>query len=197
MTRAFPVQLSRAIDAGDPISAFQAPDALFHMCYPFGDIAGAENFCRETLDPLMQAMPDLERRDMIVVDGVTPEGAQWVGTMGSYMGTFRAPFLDIPPTGHLAHIRYHEFYRFEGETLAEAQIIWDIPELMIQARAWPMAPQLGAFLFTPAPATQDGLTTSGSGDTALQHVHDMLTALCSHPAQALREVFQQRQAHRG
>ncbi len=96
-------------------------------------------------------MPDLERRDMIVLAGTTPEGQDWVGCMGNYIGTFRAPFLDIPPTGHLAHMRYHEFFRVEDGQVTEMQTIWDIPELMMQAGAWPLAPQLGAFLCTPAP----------------------------------------------
>ncbi len=98
-------------------------------------------------------MPDLERRDMIVMAGTTPEGQDWIGAMGNYMGTFTAPFLGIPPTGHLAHMRYHEFFRVEGGRVTEMQAIWDIPELMMQARAWPMAPQLGGFLCTPAPMT--------------------------------------------
>ena len=47
------------------------------------------------------------------------------------------------------------------------QAIWDIPELMMQARAWPMAPQLGAFLATPAPMSGDGLAVAGDGQKAL------------------------------
>ena len=127
-------------------------------------------------------MPDLERRDMIVLAGTTPQGQDWIGCMGSYMGTFLAPFLDIPPTGHLAHMRYHEFYRIEDGRVTELQMIWDIPELMMQARAWPMAPQLGAFLNTPGPMSGDGLAVQGDGQAALGHVIDMLTALCRHPA---------------
>jgi predicted ester cyclase len=127
-------------------------------------------------------MPDLERRDMIVLAGQTPEGQDWVGTMGNYVGTFTMPILEIPPTGHLAHMRYHEFYRLEGGKIVEVQAIWDIPELMMQANAWPMAPQLGKFLMTPAPMTQDGLTATGDGSSTMRHVIDMLTDLCKHPA---------------
>jgi predicted ester cyclase len=101
--------------------------------------------------------------------------------MGGYMGTFLAPFLGIPPTGQLAHMRYHEFFRLEDGRVTGMQAIWDIPELMMQARAWPMAPQLGAFLATPAPASGDGLTATGDGQAALEHVIGMLTALCRYP----------------
>lgn len=159
-----------------------APDARLHLCAPFGDLAGPDPLYETAYAPLLAAMPDLERRDMIVMAGTTPEGQDWIGTMGNYMGTFTAPFLDIPPSGHLAHMRYHEFFRVENGKITEMQAIWDIPELMVQAKAWPMAPQLGAFLATPAPMTQDGLTVSGDGQAAMDRVVGMLTDLCRHPA---------------
>jgi predicted ester cyclase len=157
-----------------------SPDAVLHLCHPFGDLTGAD-FVDTCLAPLAAAMPDLERRDMILLAGTTPEGQDWVAAMGCYMGTFLAPFLGIPPTGHLAHMRYHEFFRLEDGRVTGMQAIWDIPELMMQARAWPMAPQLGAFLATPAPASGDGLTATGDGQAALDHVIGMLTALCRYP----------------
>lgn len=158
-----------------------APGVRVRMCHPFGDVVGGAAFHDAAYAPLLAAMPDLERRDMIVMAGTTPEGQDWVGCMGNYMGTFRAPFLDIPPTGHLAHMRYHEFFRLEDGKITEMQAIWDIPELMMQAGAWPMAPQLGAFLCTPAPMSGDGLAVHGDGQAALDHVVAMLTDLCKFP----------------
>ncbi len=170
--------LDGLVDAAAPI----------HMGHPFGSGTGPAHLAA-ALAMLAQAMPDLERRDMILTAGTTPEGQDWVGCMGAYMGTHLAPVLDIPPTGHLAHMRYHEFFRIEGGRITEAQIIWDIPELMMQAGAWPMAPQLGKFLCTPGPMTQDGLQTHGEGQTALAHVIAMLTDLCRHPAEGGPEVM--------
>ncbi len=164
------------------------PDATIHMCHPFGDVQGADTF--DTLfAPLLHAMPDLERRDMITLSGTTPEGQTWVGCMGNYMGTMVRSWLDIPPTGHLTHMRYHEFYKLVGDQIVEAQIIWDIPEVMMQANAWPMAPQLGKYLCTPAPMSQDGLTATGDGQATLDHVIAMLTDLCKHPAHGGPEVM--------
>lgn len=164
-------------------------DAKILLCHPFGDGIGGAHL-GAALRALATALPDLERRDMIVTAGTTPEGQDWVGAMGNYMGTFLAPFLGIPPTGHLAHMRYHEFFRVEDGQVTEAQIIWDIPEVMMQAGAWPMAPQLGKFLCTPAPMTQDGLTAGGDGQPAMDHVLAMLTDLCRHPAEGGPEVMQ-------
>ncbi len=159
-----------------------SPNATIHMCYPFGDLSDGNAYFTQCLAPLNQAIPDLERRDMILLAGTTPEGQDWIGAMGNYMGTFLSPFLDIPPTGHLVHMRYHEFYRVDNGMITEMQAIWDIPELMMQASAWPMAPQLGAYLCTPPPMSGDGLTVSGDGQMAYDHVVAMLTDLCKYPS---------------
>lgn len=159
------------------------PDASLHLCHPFGELTGPDALHDRALAPLLAAMPDLERRDMIVMAGTTPEGQDWVGCMGNYMGTFLSPFLGIRPTGHLAHMRYHEFFRIEGGRIVEMQAIWDIPELMMLAGVWPLAPQFGAYLCTPAPMTGDGLATDGDGAAAMAHVMAMLTDLCRHPAE--------------
>ena len=132
-----------------------AADAVLHMCHPFGTLEGPNAYFENCIGKLNKAIPDLERRDMIVLAGTTTEGQDWIGTMGNYMGTFVAPFMDIPPTGQLAHMRYHEFFKIDDGKVVEMQAIWDLPELMMQARAWPMAPQLGAFLCTPAPMAMD------------------------------------------
>lgn len=164
------------------LEGLMAPDAVLRLCHPFGDLAGPGALTGVAYAPLLNALPDLERRDQIVLAGTTAEGQDWIGCMGAYMGTFLAPFLDIPPTGHLAHMRYHEFFRVEAGQVVEMQAIWDIPELMMQAGAWPMAPQLGAFLSTPGPMSGDGLAVSGDGAAALARVVAMLTDLCRHPA---------------
>lgn len=164
------------------LGALFAPDAAVRMCHPFGDFVGPKAFATGCYDPLLTAMPDLERREMILLAGCSPDGKEWVACMGNYMGTFVAPFLGIPSTGHLCHMRYHEFFQLEQGRVVEMQAIWDIPELMMQARAWPMGPQLGAYLATPAPMTQDGLTAQGDGSAALAQVQAMLFDLCRHPA---------------
>lgn len=169
-------------DVRSTLAALFSPDAVIRLCHPFGTVEGHDAFFETALMPLHAAMPDLERRDMIVMAGRTNEGHDWIGTMGNYMGTFLVPFQNIPPTGHLAHMRYHEYFRFENGKVIEVQAIWDLPELMMQAGAWPMAPQLGAFLCTPAPMAGDGLTVRGSGQAALDCVLGMVADLVQHPA---------------
>ncbi|MFT4717411.1 MAG: putative ester cyclase, partial [Paracoccaceae bacterium] len=188
-----PLRLAMADFAEAPVRAeigkVFAPDATLNLCHPFGDLTGPDVLYDALYAPLFTAMPDLERRDMIVIAGTTSEGQDWVGTMGNYMGTFTSPYLGIPPTGHLAQMRYHEFYKLEAGQIVEMQAIWDIPELMMQADVWPLSPQLGVALCTPAPMTQDGLTTSGNGQSAMDRVVGMLTDLCRHPAEGGPEIM--------
>ena len=176
------------------LAKLMAPDAVVHMPRPFGDLTGPQEYYDTCYAPLLEALPDLERRDWIVMGGVTEHGGNWIGCGGHYMGTFVGPWLDIPPTGHLAHMRFHEFYRFEDGKIVEIQALWDIPEVMMQANAWPMAPSLGLEFCIPGPATQDGLVP-GPYDPELaqascQHVVDMLTFMKKHPSKGGPEVME-------
>lgn len=176
------------------LSNLAVAGAHFHLAHPIGTLAGPEAFFENAIAPLAQAMPDFERRDSIVMAGPTPQGDHWVGCCGNYVGTFKAPFLDIPPTGHVVAMRFHEFYRFEDGKVVEFQGLWDIPELMMQAGAWPMQPSLGREWQVPGPATQDGLVLgpydeAGSQETC-QHIIDMLTAMKRHPSQGGPEMME-------
>lgn len=169
-------------------------DAVFHLAHPFGDIIGPEAFHDQALAVLKSAWPDVERRDWIVMAGQDEQGANWVGCGGHYIGTFIAPFLDIPPTGHLVHMRYHDFYRIEDGQIVEYQALWDIPEVMMQANAWPMAPSLGREFCIPGPSSGDGLTRPERNDAvsreSRQFIIEMLEHMKRHPAKGGPEVME-------
>ncbi|MCY3878973.1 MAG: hypothetical protein OXF74_07320 [Rhodobacteraceae bacterium] len=57
-------------------------------------------------------------------------------------------------------MRFHEFFHMQDGHIAEMQTLWDMPEVMMQAGAWPMALSLGREWHVPGPATQDGLNIS-------------------------------------
>lgn len=132
-------------------------DCEIHLSFPFEDLTGPAELHRQVFMPLIHAVPDLERRVFLEVSGPAERGS-WVGCAGNYVGVFEHPWLDIPPTCHFVYMRFHEFYRIEQGRIVEMQGIWDIPQLMLQARAWPLAPALGAELMAPSPAPQDGLS---------------------------------------
>lgn len=170
------------------------PKAVVHLCHPFGDVLGPENFYETAYAGLLAAVPDLERRDDIVIAGTTPEGADWLGCGGYYTGRFVRPWMDIPPTGHLLHMRFHEFFRFEDGKIVEVQLLWDLPEVMMQANTWPMAPSLGREWHVPGPATQDGLVPGphdhAASEASRQLIIDMLSHMSRHPRQGGPEVME-------
>jgi len=176
------------------LSALAAPDALFRLSHPFGDMIGPDAFLANALAPLKAAWPDLERRDWIVATGNDQNGATWIGFAGHFFGTFKAPFLGIPATGKPTHMRFHEFYRLKGGKIVEMQAIWDVPEVMMQAGAWPMAPSLGRELFVPGPSTCDGLARAprdpAASDACKDIVVDMLAHMIRHPSQGGPEVME-------
>jgi len=156
-----------------------APDCEIHLAFPFEDIDGPGELYERAYKPLLQAVPDLERRDFILMAGGSKD-ENWVGCGGHYMGLFEHPWLDIPATRHMVAMRYHEFFRIDDGKIVEMQAIWDIPQLMMQADAWPMSPSLGVEWLAPAPATQDGLTieydpkrTTTSVDLVVAMLNDM------------------------
>lgn len=134
------------------------PAARIHLAYPFEDLDGPRELYRRVYRPLLDALPDLERRDFIVIAGSADTG-DWVGCAGYYIGVFERPWLDIPATRQPVTLRFHEFFRVVDGRIVEMQALWDIPEVMLQARAWPLAPSLGVAIHVPGPATQDGLVS--------------------------------------
>ncbi len=180
--------MGRAGRAGE--DAF-APGARVRMCAPFGDLQGWSGWWERCLAPLAEAMPDVERRVHIRIAGPDEHGGQWIGCGGYYLGTFERPWMDIPATGRVTHMRFHEFFRIEGGKVVEVQALWDIPEVMMQARAWPLAPSLGRDWHIPGPATCDGLGPhAGDGAAAAAHVVEMLNYLKRHPSQGGPEVME-------
>lgn len=171
-----------------------ATDATCRLAHPLGEMTGPQELWQNAFAPLADAIPDIERRDYIVMAGPDGEGADWVGCGGYYTGVMTGPWLEIPPTGHVVHMRFHEFYRFRDGRVVEIQALWDIPEVMMQARAWPMAPSLGREWHVPGPATEDGLVPGpwdeGRATKGVAHVVEMLEHMKRHPAMGGPEVME-------
>ena len=169
-------------------------DARVCLAHPFGNLQDPEQLYDKVYAPLHAAFPDLERRDYIVISGHTEQDDQWIGCAGCYIGTFANHWLDIPSTGHIAHMRFHEFYRIQNNHVVEVQALWDIPELMMQAKAWPMTPGLGREWNVPGPATQDALKTDPYDATrsarSRDHILDMLAAMIRYPSEGGPEVME-------
>ena len=100
-----------------------AENAVIKLSHPIGTLPSATHWIDDVFGGLAKAIPDLERRDLIVIGGTSEIGADWVGCCGYYTGTFSCSWMDIPPTGHMASLRFHEFFRFEDGKVTEEKLL--------------------------------------------------------------------------
>ncbi|GGL61240.1 ester cyclase [Wenxinia marina] len=143
------------------LQALYAPDAEWRGSCPIDEMQGAEAIAEGAWGPLLQAIPDLERRDDIFVAG-SYDGRTYVAAVGHYCGTFRQDWLTIPATGRPVFLRYGEVHRVEGGRIVQSNCLWDVLDLIRQAGFWPLPPSLGTEGRWPGPITGDGVRLAPS-----------------------------------
>ena len=80
------------------LKAVVAPDAVLHMPHPLGDFEGPEAFYAACYAPLIEAMPDLERRDWIVMAGRMRQGPiGWAAAGITWARSWRRGWIFRPP----------------------------------------------------------------------------------------------------
>lgn len=161
-------------DAAAALRAALAPDATWHVSHPMNELRGAAAVWQGLYAPLQAALPDLERRTDLFFGGpwlppaVGAVGHSpadiagpgwWCTAVGHYLGTFKAPWLGIAPTGEPATLRFGEFYRFdsEGRQITEARVLLDVLDFARQAGRLALPPGSGLDILVPGPAPHDGL----------------------------------------
>ena len=132
------------------LAAAYHPDAAWRGSHPMDEMAGIQAIEARVWRPLLDAFPDLERRDLIVAAG-RYGGADLVATMGHYLGTFRRDWLGIPATGGPLYLRSAEVHRLERGRIRQSTVLIDVLDAVRQAGIWPIAPSLGAELPWPPP----------------------------------------------
>jgi len=131
-------------------------DVLWEVFHPFNTLKGLEEASKSFWNTLRTAVPDLERR-IDIFAGDVYKGEYWVTCMGYLCGTFKKPWLGIPPTGGVVYVRIGEFYKVRDAKITQAHVLLDIPDLMRQAGVYPFRPMLGAPGIVPGPKKHDGL----------------------------------------
>lgn len=149
----------------EPTSLRERLGALYHDhaawrdSHPLNEVKGLAAIEEIVWRPLLHALPDLERRDLILIGGCY-EGRDYVATLGHYAGTFRKDWLTVPATGRPVYLRYGEVHQLEDGKIIQSSCLWDLLDLIRQAGFWPIAPSLGAEGMWPGPITADGVVLS-------------------------------------
>ncbi|MFK7891241.1 MAG: hypothetical protein AB8B63_10540 [Granulosicoccus sp.] len=155
-------------------------DCLWRVSHPVNHLGCNTLALEHVWRPLKSALPDLERRDLIVVGGHY-DGRDYVACLGHYLGTFRHDWLCIPCTGQPLYLRYGEVYEVCNGKVVQANLLWDILDVIRQAGFWPLAPSTGTEGRWAGPITGDGIQL-GENDPAqsaasLQQTLDMHRSL--------------------
>jgi predicted ester cyclase len=151
-----------------PAALASSIDALAHaqcqwrVSHPMNQLEGNAAALAIVYAPLKAAFPDLERRDTIFVGGRF-KGKTRIAALGHYCGTMHGDWLGIPATHKTVYLRYGEVYVVDDNGRVEqANLLWDVLDVMRQAGVWPLGPMLGSPEMWPGPLTADGVRMAAS-----------------------------------
>ena len=155
---AAPDELRTALDA------IYAEDADWRGSTPMDEVAGTAAIAATAWEPLRRALPDIERRDAILVGGEW-EGTQFVAAMGHYVGRWERDWLGMPASGQVLNLRYGEVHQIEDGKIVRSTCLWDVLDAMHQCGPqgrgfFPLAPSWGTEMTWLAPFTNDGVVLS-------------------------------------
>ena len=175
-------------------------DVRWHGPHPINAHQGAHAVLKAFWEPFLAALPDVERRDDLLICGAFKGGA-WVGATGHYTGTFTEDWLGIPATGGVVNFHYGEFSRLEAGKVCEVYLIVDILDVLRQVGRWPSGLPVspGVVDRVPGPASRDGVRLTpcepGDGTQSLDLVEAMIKGLMEYDRVSLASMAQERFWH--
>ena len=146
--------------------------------YPWRLIESSEAMVNDVWMPMKSALHRMQRREDIFFAGNNEaDGNVWVVSMGHFMGLFDEPFLDIPPTGKIAMLRYAEFNCVVDGKIASGGLFVDLIGLMRQAGFDPLPNETGQHFIYPGPRTHDGLLYEDADQVESQRTSTVLNQM--------------------
>ena len=104
-----------------------------------------------------------------------------VSTWGHVIGTFDEPWIGIPPTGGLTHLRFGFAAIIREGKIAKAYVLLDILDVMRQAGYYPLREMPGSAEAWPFPPQDTGATAiahdRARGEKTLRIVREMQAGL--------------------
>ncbi|MBT8066080.1 MAG: ester cyclase [Gammaproteobacteria bacterium] len=171
-------------DLADVLTGHTSPDYFWRGMHPFYEQEGAKAAVDVFWLPLRRSFTSLQRREDVFMAGHNDvDGGEtiWVASMGHMMGLFDVDWLGIPATNRMAFLRYAEFHRVDGDSVAESAFFCDVISVMQQAGHYPLPPQTGAAFLHPGPRTHDGILLDAQpveeGEKTMALVNQMIADL--------------------
>ena len=167
-------------EMGAVIDRLYHPDATWRGSHPINELDSRSDILAKVWQPLANAMPDMERRDDIVVGGKW-DGSDFVASVGHLTGTFSAAWLDIPATGKTLTVRYGEVHQIKDGLIVQTTMILDVLDVIRQSGYWPLPPSMGLEMRWMPPFTLDGVrledTDPERGAEAMAYMREMQEVL--------------------
>lgn len=163
---------NKAIEAKSLIS----PDVTWQAAHPINDCASFDDILNRYWSPIKNALPDVERKVLVDVEG-EDGGSEWVVATGYFMGTFENDLFGIPATHSTLHLRFTEIVGVKDGQIHTSQIILDFLDAMNQANVNPLRPSLGNDSLMMPPSRNFTTASDNDGDVTLQLIQDMLAEL--------------------
>jgi len=160
LVREFYQALSRAtVDTvEDILSQYMSSDVEWFGVYPFDKQEGPKAIAEAFWKPLLSGWSSVQRREDVFMAGASEiDGAEWVTSMGHFMGLFDGDWLGIPCNRKMAFLRYADFNCVKEGKIVRAGFFCDIISVMHQVGIQPLPLQTGASFVYPGPQTHDGI----------------------------------------
>ena len=164
-------------ELSDAVESFFSKNAKVHIAHPINEIKGSTGYLEKFLFPLLESFEGLQRQDYVMIGGEY-QGSEWVTSTGYFYGNFINPFLEIPPSGKMAFIRYGEFLKIENDKVVETYCFIGAAELIIDVGLWPLEESKGYEGVVPGPATHDGKVLENSDPLKSRKSADLVEEMC-------------------
>ena len=158
------------------VDTYISDDIAWQGPHPLNRLAGKKALLNQFWNPLLQAMPDLQRRCTIFLGGEF-KGQDWVAGTGDFIGTFLNDWLGITANNQSIHFRFGELCRLEGGKIVQSYTIFDLPDLMRQAGLKIFPPDRCREMWIPGPRTGDGILLESQDALASQKTLQLIEAM--------------------
>jgi len=148
-------------------------DVAWHVSAPINNLLGFTEVLTSFWQPLVNALPDIERKPFINVQSEY-QGQDWIASTGYFVGTLKQPLWGIPANNKTLYLRYTELVQLEDNKIKQYFIIVDFIDAMNQVGVNPLKKSLGHSGLIMPPSTMDGLIREQSNVDAAQKSQQLI-----------------------
>ena len=152
------IEAANANSIAKVIRKFTKPELQWYGVYPFNEQKGGDAVAEVFWIPFLSAWSNVQRRQDIFLAGTSEiDNADWVISMGHFMGLLDGNWLGLPASRKIAFLRYADFNCIKDGKIIRSSFFCDLIGLMHQLGLNPLPLQTGASFVYPGPRTHNGL----------------------------------------